>query len=47
MVKELSARESIIAKDERIHLIQRQRERELNEGRAQAHLTAELREHLR
>lgn len=46
-MKELSARETLIAKEHRIKLLKKQRERELNEGRAQAQLTAELRDHLR
>lgn len=46
-MKELCARETLIAKEHRIKLLKNQRERELNEGRAQAQLTAELRDHLR
>ncbi|XP_054268026.1 trichohyalin-like isoform X2 [Macrosteles quadrilineatus] len=45
--RQQSVRQEITAKEEKIRSLQRQRERELLEGRAQAQMTAELREHLR
>lgn len=46
-LRQQSVRETINAKEQKMILLQRQRERELLEGRAQAQLTAELRDHLR
>ncbi|XP_054266850.1 trichohyalin-like [Macrosteles quadrilineatus] len=45
--RQQSVRQEITAKEEKIRSLQRQRERELLEGRAQAQMTADLREHLR
>uniref|UniRef100_A0A1B6MV87 Uncharacterized protein n=1 Tax=Graphocephala atropunctata TaxID=36148 RepID=A0A1B6MV87_9HEMI len=46
-LRQQSVRETINAKEQKMISLQRRREKELHEGRAQAQLTAELREHLR
>lgn len=45
--KRKSVRDTIRAKDRRIHMLQQRREKEIQEGRTQAQTTAGLREHLR
>lgn len=45
--KRKSVRDTIRAKDRRIHMLQQRREKEIQEGRTQAQTTADLREHLR